>query len=218
MDNMAEEFRRIRKEYRGRPLDEEALADSPFPLFQTWFEEAVAAGLTEPNGMTLATATRDGRPSARTVLLKSFADEAFTFFTNYESRKGRELLENPQAALVFWWVELERQVRIEGRVERVSAAESDAYYTDRPRGSQVGAWASPQSQVIPSRRFLEEAQARIEAESSPDEPLVRPAHWGGYRLIPEVVEFWQGRPDRLHDRMRYRADPDGRWQRERLAP
>ena len=198
-------------------LSEADLAPDPFAQFQAWFDTALAAGLPEPNAMTLATATPDGRPSARMVLIKGVDPRGFVFYTNYESRKGRELEANPWAALVFYWPELERQIRIEGRVERVAAEESDAYFASRPLGSRLGAWASPQSQVIPGRDVLEARLRDLEARfASGDVP--RPPHWGGYRVVPEAVEFWQGRPSRLHDRLRYTRQADGRWAIERLAP
>ena len=198
-------------------LSEADLAPDPFAQFQAWFDTALAAGLPEPNAMTLDTATPDGRPSARMVLIKGVDPRGFVFYTNYESRKGRELEANPWAALVFYWPELERQIRIEGRVERVAAEESDAYFASRPLGSRLGAWASPQSQVIPGRDVLEARLRDLEARfASGDVP--RPPHWGGYRVVPEAVEFWQGRPSRLHDRLRYTRQADGRWAIERLAP
>ena len=182
-----------------------------------WYGEAEAAGLREPHAMTLATATREGRPSARVVLLRGFDERGFCFFTNYESRKGRELAENPAAALVFLWSELERQVRIEGTVERTSEAESESYFQSRPAGSRIGAWASPQSQVITSRAELERAQAELEAKHA-EGRIPRPPHWGGFRLRPRLIEFWQGRPSRLHDRLEYRLEDGGGWRMVRLAP
>jgi pyridoxamine 5'-phosphate oxidase len=185
-------------------------------MFSTWFAEAKDAGLYEPNAMTLATADAAGRPTARIVLLKGLDARGFCFFTNYASRKGQELAANPQAALLFWWGLLERQIRIEGRVEKLSAAESDAYFQSRPRGAQLGAWASPQSQVIPDRQILEDRLAQLEAEYAHAEPP-RPPHWGGYRLVPDALEFWQGGVHRLHDRLLYTRQAGG-WTLARLAP
>jgi pyridoxamine 5'-phosphate oxidase len=196
-------------------LEHEA-PDVPLPLFEQWHDDAVVAGLALPNAMTLATVGADGRPGARVVLLKGIEDGGFVFYTNYESRKGHDLAHRAHAALVFHWAPLERQVRIEGRVEPVSAEASDAYFASRPVGSRQSALASPQSQVVPDRHWLE-AQARAVAQRYPDDPP-RPPHWGGYRVIPQAIEFWQGRSDRLHDRLVYRQQPDGSWPRERLAP
>jgi pyridoxamine 5'-phosphate oxidase len=197
-------------------LREESAGPDPLALFRAWFAEAQAARLPMPEAMALATATADGRPAARMVLLRGLDERGFVFFTNYHSRKGAELAANPRAALLFYWAALERQVRVEGRVEAVGADESDAYFRTRPRGSRVGAWASPQSEVIPDRGFLEE-RARAFSERYPGEEVPRPPNWGGLRVVPEVIEFWQGQPDRLHDRLRYRREGPG-WVRERLAP
>ncbi len=206
----------LRKEYMRRGLSESELDPDPIRQFQRWFDEATSAGLIEPNAMTLATPARDGHPSARMVLLKGFDARGFVFYTNYESRKGGELEQNPQAALVFFWVELERQVRVEGRVERAAPEESDAYFASRPLGSQIGAWASAQSRVIAGREPLERRTAELEDEYAGRE-VPRPSQWGGYRVVPHVIEFWQGRPSRLHDRLRYRQK-DGGWIVERLSP
>ncbi|WP_412061517.1 pyridoxamine 5'-phosphate oxidase [Rubrivirga sp. IMCC45206] len=205
----------LRESYERGALDAADLPADPFALFAAWFADAQAADTREPNAMTLATATADGTPSARIVLLKG-VDHGFCFYTNHESRKGRELDANPCAALVWWWPEVERQVRVEGRVERVEAETADAYFASRPRGSRLGAWASPQSRPIPDRRTLEVLLEEIEAETA-DDDVPRPGFWGGYRVVPEAVEFWQGRASRLHDRHVYRRDDDG-WTTERLAP
>jgi pyridoxamine 5'-phosphate oxidase len=211
----------LRKNYERDELDEHASAADPLQQFRHWFDQALQAQLPEPNAMTLATVGADGRPSTRVVLIKGFDARGIVWYTNYESRKGRELAANPWAALQFHWVELERVVRIEGRVCRVDAAESDAYYASRPLDSRLGAWASPQSEVISSRAVLVAAAAKAAAVHALSPP--RPPHWGGYRLQADRWEFWQGRKSRLHDRLRYRlADPAageaGGWLRERLAP
>ena len=190
---------------------------NPFRQFDAWFAQAVDAKLPEPNTMTLATVDSRGRPSARIVLIKGVDERGFMFFTNYESRKGRELADNPHASLLFYWIELERQVRIEGTVVKASPAESDQYYESRPLGSRIGAWASEQSQAIESRTVLEAREKEISAKYGEHPP--RPPHWGGDRLIPDAIEFWQGRPSRLHDRLLYtRAVEGGDWQIARLSP
>ena len=204
-----------RKSYERDALEEDDAAIDPLRQFGTWMDEAFAAKVPEPNAMTLATVGSDGRPSTRIVLIKGFDARGIVWFTNYDSRKGRELAVHPFAALQFHWVELERVVRIEGRVEKTSAADSDTYYATRPLDSRIGAWASPQSRVIPSRAVLVANAAKFGAQFLMQPP--RPPHWGGYRLLPDAFEFWQGRRSRLHDRLRYRLD-DARWVRERLAP
>jgi pyridoxamine 5'-phosphate oxidase len=209
---------RMRQEYAGG-LTENDLTGTWADLFGQWFADAVGAELPEPNAMVLATADAHGRPSARTVLLKGYDARGFVFYTNYESRKGRELAVNPYASAVFGWLPLFRQVRVEGAVERVDRAETAGYFALRPRGAQLGAWASPQSTVIGSREFLEAAVAATEERFAGTTDVPPPPHWGGYRLVPEQVEFWQGRPSRLHDRLRYRRPaPDQDWITERLAP
>jgi pyridoxamine 5'-phosphate oxidase len=207
----------LRKEYMLHGLSESEVDADPIRQFQTWLDAAIAAGHPEPTAMTVATATPDGAPSARMTLLKGLDERGFVFYTNYESRKGRELGANPRAALVFFWVLLERQVRVEGHVERVSAEESDTYFHSRPVGSQIGAAASPQSQPVPDRATLERCYAALEAEYAGGE-VPRPGHWGGFRIVPDAIEFWQGRPNRLHDRLRYTREHGGGWRIERLAP
>ncbi|MCX7892170.1 MAG: pyridoxamine 5'-phosphate oxidase [Burkholderiales bacterium] len=205
----------LRKEYRREHLDETHARADPFAQFAAWFEEALAAELPEPNAMALATADAAGRPSLRMVLIKGFDARGFVWYTNYESRKGRELAANDRAALLFFWPELERQVRIEGRVERTSAEESDAYYRTRPLPSRLGAWASPQSQPLSKAALVARvAEAGVRHGTHPS----RPPHWGGYRLVPDAFEFWQGRPSRLHDRIAYSPDGRGGWKIARLAP
>jgi pyridoxamine 5'-phosphate oxidase len=211
MDSIAQ----LRKNYTFGQLSETDVPGNPLPLFKLWFDQAVRAECPEPNSMTLATADKAGNPSARIVLLKGADENGFSFFTNYESQKGKELAVRPQAALLFHWHELERQIRIQGVVERVSAAESDEYFHSRPSASRIGAWASPQSSAIPNREFLEEAEKRFKVEFGDAPP--RPEYWGGYRLRPTEMEFWQGRPSRLHDRIYYKLD-GSTWKVSRLAP
>ncbi|MGK2897850.1 MAG: pyridoxamine 5'-phosphate oxidase [Burkholderiaceae bacterium] len=211
MDDIAS----LRKSYERAELDESASLPDPVDQFAAWLQQALDARLPEPNAMTLATVGANGRPSSRVVLIKGADARGLVWYTNYDSRKGRELAANPYASLQFHWVELERVVRIEGRVERTSDAESDAYFASRPLDSRIGAWASPQSQVIASRAVLVANAAKFGAQFLLQPP--RPPHWGGYRLVPDAFEFWQGRRSRLHDRLRYRLDA-GRWLRERLAP
>ena len=208
---------RLRKEYTRSGLKESDVASDPIEQFRSWFDEVLAADLHEPNAMTLATATQEGRPSARVVLLKGFDERGFVFYTSYEGRKGRELETNPNCALVLYWGELERQVRVEGRASRVSEEDSDEYFGSRPRGSQLGAWASEQSRPVEGRGALEERLRGLEAEYEGRE-VPRPPFWGGYQVEPEVIEFWQGRENRLHDRLVYRRSDNGEWGRERLQP
>jgi len=207
----------MRKDYSLAGLLEKDLAKNPFRQFERWFQEAEAAKVPEPNAMTLATTSRDGRPAARTVLLKGCDGRGFVFYTNYESRKGRELDANPRATLLFPWVAMERQITVEGLVARVTREESEAYFHSRPRASQLAAWASPQSTAVAGRGVIEESYRVIEKKYEGREvPL--PPNWGGFRLTPETIEFWQGRRSRLHDRLRYRREPGGDWVIERLAP
>ena len=212
MDHLA----RLRKEYTSAGLTESAADPDPIAQFRRWFDAALAADLHEPNAMTLATATPEGRPSARIVLLKGFDERGFVFYTSYEGRKSEEIEANPRCALVFYWGELERQVRVEGRISRIPEEESDEYFGSRPRGSQLGAWASEQSRPVEGRAVLEERLRNLEAEYEGRE-IFRPPFWGGYRVEPEVIEFWQGRENRLHDRLVYRRS-GGSWSRVRLQP
>ena len=207
----------MRKDYGMAGLLEKDLARNPFQQFEKWFQEAEAAKLNEPNAMSLATAGRDGRPSVRTVLLKHCDGRGFVFYTNYDSRKGRELADNARASILFPWLPMERQVIAEGVITKVSREEADAYFHSRPRASQLGAWASPQSTVVAGRAVIEESYRVVEKKYEGREvPL--PPQWGGYRLVPELVDFWQGRRSRLHDRLRYRREPGADWVIERLAP
>lgn len=213
MDNLADR----RKSYGKDELRRKDLKEDPIQQFALWYRDAEKNGITEPNAMTLATVSEDGQPSARIVLLKGFAQEGFTFYTNYESEKGRQLVANPKAALVFWWDKLERQVRIEGRVEKVSRDESQRYFQSRPRGSQVSAWASPQSRVL-SREALNKNRADVKDRFADQDPLPLPEHWGGFILRPHRIEFWQGRKNRYHDRFLYQSLNDQGWTISRLAP
>jgi pyridoxamine 5'-phosphate oxidase len=206
----------LRKEYTLKGLDAVEVSANPINQFRRWFDAALAAGVPEPNAMHVSTVTAEGRPDGRIVLLKEVSDAGFVFYTNYESRKGQELAARPFAALTFFYQSLEQQIRIEGRVEKVSTEESTAYFHSRPRGSQIGAWVSNQSHTIDGRDILEMRQQELEAQFA-DQEIPRPAHWGGYRVVPDAVEFWQGRPSRLHDRIRYRLE-NGTWLIERLAP
>jgi pyridoxamine 5'-phosphate oxidase len=207
----------LRKEYSQAALDAKSVSQDPIRQFTKWFEEAVTAKVPEPNAMTLATVNENGRPASRIVLLKGIEDYKFVFYTNYQSRKGKELDQNPACALTFFWPELERQVRIEGAASRIDEKRSEKYFQSRPRGSQVGAWASPQSSVISDRSLLETRAKQIEAKYAADEFLPKPNQWGGYEIDPLMVEFWQGRPSRLHDRILYTKDESG-WKINRLAP
>ena len=206
----------MRQEYAAGSLNETNMPHNPMEVFNVWLDFAINSGLTEPNAMTVATATPDGKPSARVVLLKEVNDKGFVFFTNYMSRKGRELIVNPEVAIVFDWHDLERQVRVEGRAEKLSAEESEAYFNERPEDAKIGAWASPQSKIVKDREKLEKHLEEIE-EQFEDMPVHRPSHWGGYLIRPSVIEFWQGRPSRMHDRIVYYKTEDG-WTMHRLAP
>lgn len=210
---MEHDLKSMRENYMKGVLDISNTLDTPMEQFRIWFEDAVQSQLSEPNAMILATATSDGQPSARAMLLKEYNEGGFIFFTNKGSRKGQEMLANPRAAILFFWGELERQVRIEGRLEEISAQENDDYFYSRPVGSQYGAMASPQSKEIESREWIEQRVESLMAEGSPQ----RPHLWGGFRLVPERMEFWQGRPSRLHDRIQYERTTQG-WMRKRLAP
>ena len=211
----------LRREYGDHGLDTPDLAPDPMEMFRRWLDEAVASGLHEPNAMVVATVSPDGRPSARLVLLKSLDDRGFVFFTNYESRKGREIDAHPEVSLLFPWHDLQRQVRVEGTATRVTREESEAYFAGRPRESQLGAWASPQSRVVASRAALDERYGGVLAQFADLDDVPVPPHWGGFRVAPEEVEFWQGRKGRMHDRLVYRRvepDPHAPWTVQRLAP
>ena len=213
---MKQEIADLRKDYRLKTLNEEDVAGNAIEQFTRWWNEAVRSDIDEVNAMTLATVLADGMPDARIVLLKGYDEKGFVFFTNYNSAKGKELAHNPKAALVFFWKELERQVRIQGEVQKVSGEESDNYFNSRPVGSRIGAWSSPQSAVIESRTILEENVEKYTAGMKDGIP--RPPHWGGYRVKPAGIEFWQGRSNRLHDRIAYTLQPGGYWKTARLAP
>lgn len=214
---MTDHIAHLRRDYRQAILDEADVDPDPIAQFDRWFREVLAANLTEPNAMTLATAGADGAPSARVVLLKGYDAGGFVFYTSHQSQKGLDLAANPRAALVFYWPEIERQVRISGAVSRLTASETDDYFRSRPIGSQLAAWASRQSQVIANRADLEARWQALAADFA-DRPVPPPPHWGGYRVAPTLVEFWQGRPSRLHDRLRYQPLATGGWRIERLAP
>ncbi len=207
----------IRKDYKMQTLNEVDVEISAIKQFEKWWNDAVNSEIDEVNAMTIVTATKEGKPSARIVLLKGFDDRGFVFFSNYNSHKGKELSDNPQACMVFFWKELERQIRIEGRIEKISSEESDAYFLSRPVSSQIGAWSSPQSEVILNRKVLEDNVTKFGQQFS-TEALVRPENWGGYCLKPDLIEYWQGRESRLHDRLQYTLKNNANWKIERLAP
>ena len=212
-----EELQNLRQDYSAASLSESTIKSNPIKQFDSWFNEAVAAAIHEPNAMSLATATTDGRPSVRIVLLKGFNDTGFMFYTNYLSRKGKEINKNPFAAITFFWSELGRQVRVEGTIEKLSKEESEKYFQTRPKLSQLGALASPQSQEITGREILENKMSQLEAEYA-DKDIPKPSYWGGYILKPRLIEFWQGRRSRLHDRILYKKIDNKNWKKVRLAP
>ncbi len=214
---MQENIASIRKDYSLKSLNENEVKADPIEQFTNWWKDAIQSAIPEPNTMTLATASSDGLPSARIVLLKEYNKKGFVFFTNYESYKSCQLIENPKACLLFFWKELERQIKIIGLVDKISDKESDEYFHTRPEASQIGAWASPQSQIIESRSWLDEHYQTLSKEMAGKE-IKRPENWGGYIVKPVIIEFWQGRPSRLHDRIQYTLDYDGNWSIERLAP
>lgn len=207
----------IRVNYMKHALTEGSVSEDPIHQFKVWLQEAIDSQVEEPTALVLSTVDAAGKPSARVLLLKGVDEKGFSFFTNYASRKGQELEQNPYASITFFWPALERQLRIEGKVEKVEPKESDAYFHSRPKGSQIGAWASPQSEVIESREVLEQREKELSAQYAQEEVVPRPEHWGGYRLVPEYLEFWQGRPSRLHDRIVYELD-NNNWAIKRLAP
>ena len=215
---MATDAKDLRVDYQADVLLEQDAPASPFTLFDRWFEEAKDSDDPEPNAMIVATVNADGHPAARTVLLKEVTERGFIFYTNYDSRKGHEIDAHPHVAVVFNWLELQRSVRIEGRVEKVDEATSTEYFQSRPKKSQIGAWTSPQSQVIPDREFLDQRKEDLEKKYQDSEVLPKPDNWGGYIVLPEMIEFWQGRSSRLHDRLVYRPADNDNWKRERLAP
>ncbi len=216
---LPKELQDLREDYRQGRLEAEDVGTDPIAFFERWFAEARRAGVEEPNAMTLATSDAAGRPHCRIVLLKGLEEEGFTFYSNYRSHKGAQLGQQPYAALLFFWPQLERQVRVEGAVHKISEAESDAYFASRPRGSRLGAWASPQSEMVADRAALEASMQGVEDRFAGEETVPRPAHWGGYRVVPEKIEFWQGRSSRLHDRIVMTRTAGGEsWQQERLAP
>ena len=208
---------RLRRDYAGQHLTDQAAPSDPLRLFHHWFRQALKVRSLDANAMTLATVGPGGQPDARVVLLKGLDAQGFVFFTNYQSRKGRELKRQPKACLLFFWPDLHRQVRVEGKVQKLTARESDLYFKTRPRGSQVSAWASPQSEVIEAREILDRRMAEVEAQFQ-GRKVPRPPHWGGYRLVPQALEFWSGRHNRLHDRLAYKRKGAQGWRRERLAP
>lgn len=214
---MTKKLADIRSDYKKNKLDENHVSKNPLKQFEQWFDEAVASAVIEPTAMNLATVSKNNTPASRIVLLKGLENGGFEFYTNYQSNKGKELEENPQAALTFFWPELERQVRIQGVVEKVSKEQSEAYFKSRPKASQIGAWASPQSAVISDRKILEDREKQLAERFADDEDLPKPEQWGGYVLKPISIEFWQGRPSRLHDRLIYTLEGD-KWKINRLAP
>ena len=216
MENFSYKLSALRNEYSAKELSKEGINNDPLLQFEKWFNEALETKVLEPNAFILSTATREGKPSARVLLLKGVSRGGFTFFTNYQSKKARHIEDNPFGAMVFFWPELERQVRIEGEIHKVTPEESDEYFVKRPLGSRLGAWASKQSEVIPDREYLRDKMKQLEEKTKGSE-IERPDYWGGYRMMPGVIEFWQGRPNRLHDRLQYTLK-DGNWKIERLSP